>query len=92
MKAETYRKVKDIEKQLRIAAECGYIRVTATQAALLAECYEEAFGRALTRSQRTCGNCLKKAAVELYNDYLKYKSSPHGKKIDNENADTEQAE
>lgn len=93
MKGETYKKLKELEKPMEIAATCGYIRITAPQVALLAECYEEAFGRALTRSQRTCSHCLKKAAVELYNDYLKYKNSPRGKKIDKEeNADTEQTE
>lgn len=92
MKGETYKKLKELEKQMNIAATCGYIRITAPQVALLAECYEEAFGRALTRSQKTCGHCLKKAAVELYNDYLKYKNSPRGKKIDKEeNAEEEDA-
>lgn len=92
MKGETYKKLKELEKPMEIAATCGYIRITAPQVALLAECYEEAFGRALTRSQRTCSHCLKKAAVELYNDYLKYKNSPRGKKIDKEdNAEEEDA-
>lgn len=92
MKGETYKKLKELEKPMEIAAKCGYIRITAPQVALLAECYEEAFGRALTRSQRTCSHCLKKAAVELYNDYLKYKNSPRGKKIDKEeNAEEEDA-
>ena len=93
MKAETYKKLKELEKPMVIAATCGYIRMTAPQVALLAECYEEAFGKALTRSQKTCGHCLKKAAVDLYNDFIKYEKSPSGKHIDKEeNADTEQTE
>ena len=53
MKAETYKKLKELEKPMVIAATCGYIRMTAPQVALLAECYEEAFGKALTRSQKS---------------------------------------
>lgn len=92
MKGETYKKLKEYEHAMEVAATCGYVRMTAAQVAGFAELYKEVFGKELTRSQRSCGHCLQKAAAAVWGEYQKYKISPHGKKIDKQNADQEQTE
>lgn len=93
MKGETYKALKKFEGAMQVAKTCGYIRLTSTQVMELAQLYNEAFGKELTRSQKTCGHCLQRVAVALYDEYLKYKNSPRGRKIDKEeNANQEQTE
>ena len=83
MKGDTYKKLKKYEGAMQCAATCGYIRLSMTQVSEFADLYEQTFWKALTRQQRTCGHCLQKAAVALWNEYQRYKNSPWGKKIDN---------
>lgn len=93
MKGETYKKLKEYEGIMQVAANCGYVRMTRPQTEEFSALYEEVYGKPMTRQQKTCGRCLQKAVVGVWTEYQKYKSSPWGKKIDGvENADKQTAE
>lgn len=87
MKGDTYDKLKKYEGIMDCAEKCGYVRITASQLKEVGDCYEETFGTPLTRQQKTCGNCIRKAVVALYAEYKKYKNSPWGKRKDNADID-----
>ena len=87
MTGEVYDKLKPYEGVMDCAEKCGYVRLNARQADELSVLYGETFGKPFTRQQRTCGTCLRKAVVQLYQEYKKYKNSPWGKRKENADQD-----
>lgn len=76
----TYKTLEPFKERLGYAKRLHYARFDRQEQAIFFQCYKDTFGTELTRSQKACPHCMLQACSKLYDEMLKFETTPAGKK------------
>ena len=87
MTTSTYKTLEPYKTRLGYTKTVGYGRFDRQELAVFFQAYKETFGTELTRAQKGCPHCIKKALTALYDELEKFEKCPAGRKYLKEKKD-----